>query len=226
LRQVSQSGRRLWRRSPLRRRFNCPWSASTRLLAYRSVRCQADGASASSTRGVHRGLVGDDLHGRDLGRADGAFEEPASRVDVPPPTNTLMTSPNWSTAPVHVPPLTGDLHLRLVGIPPMPDGMSARPRGVRQQRREAPYPAVDRDVVHQGGLGNAGTPASWHGASVCRIRLDALDATDPSPLDHSLLRRTRSSTDTTGILAPRLGCPPPEHRAGVPDMVHRFPSVT
>ena len=34
-----------------RRRFSCPWSASTRLFAYRSVRCHAAGSSSSSTLG-------------------------------------------------------------------------------------------------------------------------------------------------------------------------------
>jgi hypothetical protein len=32
-------------------------------------------------------------------------------------TNTSMTCPNWSMAPVEVAPLAGDLHRRLVDLP-------------------------------------------------------------------------------------------------------------
>src|SRR6266498_267671 len=39
-----------------KRRFSWPWSASSRLLAYCSVRCQAAGATSSSTLGYTAAL--------------------------------------------------------------------------------------------------------------------------------------------------------------------------
>ena len=47
---------------------------------------------------------------------------------------------------IDVAPPAGDLHIRLVDLPAVTDGMPTRPSGVGQQRREQ-HPAVDRDVV-------------------------------------------------------------------------------
>src|SRR5215207_4256273 len=41
----------------------------------------------------------------------------------------------------------GDLHVGLVDLPAITDGMAARPSSVGQQRREPQHPAVDRDMV-------------------------------------------------------------------------------
>ena len=67
-----------------------------------------------------------------------------SRRDV---TNTSMTWPNWSIARVDVAPAPGDLHIRLVRLPAVADGLAAGPGCVSQQWREPLHPSIDRDVV-------------------------------------------------------------------------------
>jgi hypothetical protein len=58
-----------------------------------------------------------------------------------------MTCPNWSTARETYPPLSSHLHLGLVHLPAVTDGVSAGSGGVGQQRRAAPHPSIDGDVV-------------------------------------------------------------------------------
>src|SRR6266496_6469249 len=48
---------------------------------------------------------------------------------------------------VQVGPFTGDLHIGLVGEPPVPWSVTARPRGVDELAGEALYPPVDGDVI-------------------------------------------------------------------------------
>ena len=48
---------------------------------------------------------------------------------------------------IHVPPLTGDLHLDLVHLPAATDGVAAEPSGLGYQRREPLHPPVDGDMV-------------------------------------------------------------------------------
>jgi hypothetical protein len=65
------------------RAFSRPWSHSTRLLAYRSVRCQALATLLQHHR-VHRRLIGGDLRRRHEGPPDHLLEEAAGRLGVPP----------------------------------------------------------------------------------------------------------------------------------------------
>jgi hypothetical protein len=62
-------------------------------------------------------------------------------------TNTSMTCPDWSIAPVHVAPPPSDLHIGLVHLPAIADPMSAGPSSLGQQRREPLHPPIDGDVV-------------------------------------------------------------------------------
>jgi hypothetical protein len=48
---------------------------------------------------------------------------------------------------VHVAPLPRHLHIRLIHLPAVADGVPAGPSGLSQQRREAQHPPVDGDVV-------------------------------------------------------------------------------
>jgi hypothetical protein len=48
---------------------------------------------------------------------------------------------------VDIPPLAGDLHVRLIHLPAISHAMPAGPGGVGQQRREPQHPPVDGDVV-------------------------------------------------------------------------------
>jgi hypothetical protein len=48
---------------------------------------------------------------------------------------------------VHIPPPSGDLHIRLVDLPAVADGVPAGPSSLGQQRCEPHHPAVDGDVV-------------------------------------------------------------------------------
>jgi hypothetical protein len=48
---------------------------------------------------------------------------------------------------VHVPPLASDLHVGLIDLPAVDDGMAAGPGGLGQQRRKPQHPPIDRDVV-------------------------------------------------------------------------------
>jgi hypothetical protein len=60
--------------------------------------------------------------------------------------NTSMTS-ELVDCPVHRPPLPGDLHIGLVCLPAVADGVAAGPGGLGQQRREPLNPPIDGDVV-------------------------------------------------------------------------------
>jgi hypothetical protein len=48
---------------------------------------------------------------------------------------------------IDVAPLSRHLHIRLVDLPAVTEGVPARTSGVGQQRCEAQHPPVDRDVV-------------------------------------------------------------------------------
>jgi hypothetical protein len=48
---------------------------------------------------------------------------------------------------VHVAPPAGDLHIGLIHVPAVPDGVPTGPGGLGEQRREPLHPAVDGDVV-------------------------------------------------------------------------------
>ena len=48
---------------------------------------------------------------------------------------------------IDVPPLAGNLHIRLVHIPTVADRMSARPGRIGEEWREALHPPVDGDVI-------------------------------------------------------------------------------
>jgi hypothetical protein len=48
---------------------------------------------------------------------------------------------------IDVAPLPSHVHIGLVGLPAVTDGVPTRPSGLGQQRREPQHPAVDRDVI-------------------------------------------------------------------------------
>ena len=76
---------------------------------------------------IGRCAVGDDLHRRYLGRADGPLEEPVGRGDVTPRgddhVNDLAELIDCS---VHIPPSPSDLHIGLVHEPAIAHGRAGR----------------------------------------------------------------------------------------------------
>jgi hypothetical protein len=97
---------------------------------------------------IHRRSVSDDLDWRALGRADGSFEEAAGCADVAPRGDEHVNHlPELINRTVDIAPLARDLHVGLIDLPAVPDGVSAGPGGLGEQRREPLQPAVDGDVV-------------------------------------------------------------------------------
>jgi hypothetical protein len=97
---------------------------------------------------VGRRLVGDDLHGRDLGDADGPFQEAAGCLGVALWGDEHVDDlAELVDRTVDVAPPTGDLCVALIGLPAVADGVAAGPGGIDQQRREPLDPAVDGGVV-------------------------------------------------------------------------------
>jgi hypothetical protein len=97
---------------------------------------------------VGRRLVGDDLHGRDLGCGDGPLEEAAGGLGVAPRGDEHVDDlAELVDRAVDVAPPTGDLHIGLVHEPAISNTMTAGSGGVGQQRREPLDPAVDGGVV-------------------------------------------------------------------------------
>jgi hypothetical protein len=130
------------------RAFNLPWSHSIPLLAYWSVRCHAAGRSSSTTAGVHRRLIGNNLDRREFGRADRPLEEPTGSLRVPACGDEHVDDlAELVDRSVNIAPLASDLHIRLVDLPAVAHSMAARLDGVGQQRRKAEHPPVDRHVV-------------------------------------------------------------------------------
>ena len=83
-----------------------------------------------------------------LGRADRPLEEPVGGVSVSSGGHEHIDHlAELVDRSIDVAPPAGDLHIRLVDLPAVTDGMPTRPSGVGQQRREPQHPAVDRDVV-------------------------------------------------------------------------------
>ena len=130
------------------RAFSLPWSHSTRLLAYCSVRCHGRRQQLLQHDRVGRRSVGDDLNGCDLGRADGPLEEP---------TGCLGVAPRGDEHVDDLPELV-DRAVDIRATARRPSHRS-RPRasdlprrgdtagGLGQQRREPKHPPIDRDVV-------------------------------------------------------------------------------
>src|SRR4029450_8337601 len=97
-------------------------------------------------RWVHRRLIGGDLGGPDLGRADGPLEEPVGGRGISPSGDEYVDDlPELVDRSIDVAPSAGDLHIRLVDLPAITDGVPTRPSGLGQQRREPQHPTVDRD---------------------------------------------------------------------------------
>jgi hypothetical protein len=121
----------------------------TRSRCWRTGRCGAKPlAAAPPARPVDRRLVGGDLDGRDLGRPNRVLEEPAGCPCVPTWGDEHIDDlAELVDRAVDVAPLASDLHVGLVDLPAVTDGVAAGPSGVRQQWREAQHPAVDGDVV-------------------------------------------------------------------------------
>jgi len=87
-------------------------------------------------------------HRHDLGRADHPLEESAGGACVPACGHKHVHDlPELVDRAVHVTPLPGDPHIRLVHLPASSHQVPAWPSRVGQQRREPLHPAVDGDVV-------------------------------------------------------------------------------
>jgi hypothetical protein len=124
------------------------WSHSTRLLAYRSVRCHAAGSSSYSTARYTVAWIGGDLDGRDLGRADRPLEEPVGSLGVLARRDEHVDDlPELVDRPVDVAPVAADPHVSVVRKLSVPDGVTAWLGGVGQQRRKAQHSPVDGEVV-------------------------------------------------------------------------------
>jgi hypothetical protein len=133
------------------RAFSRPWSHSTRLLAYWSVRCQAAGSSASSTAGYTAAPVGGDLDGPNACSAHGLLEEPLGGVSVSSGGHEHVDDlAELVDRAVHIAPLPCHLHVGLLDVPAVADGVAAGPGSLGQQRREPLHPPVGRHVVDLG----------------------------------------------------------------------------
>jgi hypothetical protein len=97
---------------------------------------------------VGRRLVGDDLHGRDLGCGDGPLEEVAGGPGVAPRGDEHVDDlAELVDRTVDIAPAAGHLDVGLVHEPTIPDQVAAGSGGVGQQRREPLHPPIDGDVV-------------------------------------------------------------------------------
>jgi hypothetical protein len=98
--------------------------------------------------GVHRRLIGDDLDGRDLGRAKRPLEAPVCGACVAAGRHEHVDDlPEPVDRAVDVPPAAGHPDGGLVHEPAVADGVPARPGGLGQQGCETQHPPVDGDVV-------------------------------------------------------------------------------
>jgi hypothetical protein len=97
---------------------------------------------------VDRRLVGGDLGGHDLGRADRLLEESAGGVSVSSGGHEHVDDlAELVDRPVGIASPAGDLDVGLIHKPAISHGVSAGAGGVGQQRREPHHPALDGDVV-------------------------------------------------------------------------------
>jgi len=75
-------------------------------------------------------------------------EEPAGRGRVPPPRDHHVDDlAELVDRPVQIASASGDLHVRLIGKPPVTGSMPARPGRLHEQRAEPLHPPVDGHVV-------------------------------------------------------------------------------
>jgi hypothetical protein len=110
------------------RDFRRPWSASTRLLAYCSRFDATVPPAAPPARSVGRCTVGDHLNGCDPCGTDHALEEPSGCPDVAPRGDEHVDDlAELIDRSVHLPPLAGDLHLRLIHEPAISHRMPTWP---------------------------------------------------------------------------------------------------
>jgi hypothetical protein len=97
---------------------------------------------------VHRRVVGDDLGGRDLGRADRQLEEPPRSLGVATHGHEHVDDlPELIDGAIDVAPLACDLHVGLVDLAAVANSVPTGPGSLDQQRREAADPAIDGGVV-------------------------------------------------------------------------------
>jgi hypothetical protein len=97
---------------------------------------------------IRRCLVGYDFAGSGPGRAERLLEEPMGGLGVPARGDKHVDDlPELVDRSVHVAPSAGDLHIGLVDLPAVTDGVAAGPGSLGQQWREPLDPPVDRDVV-------------------------------------------------------------------------------
>jgi hypothetical protein len=80
---------------------------------------------------IHRRLISCDLDRTDHGRANRPLEEPVGGRGVSLPGDEDVDDlPELVNRPVYIPPLPGDLHVGLVHLPAVADGVPTRPGGV------------------------------------------------------------------------------------------------
>ena len=97
---------------------------------------------------IDRGGVGDHLARRHLQHRQGSVEEPTGCGRITAGGDQHLDDlPVLIDGPVHLPPDTVDLHVRLVHQPTIARPAASKPGGVDQQRRARLYPSVDGDVV-------------------------------------------------------------------------------
>jgi hypothetical protein len=133
---------------------------------------------------VHRRVVGDHLDWRDPHRADGALEEPAGGLRVPACRDEHVDDlAELINRAVRVAPLPSDLHIGLVDLPAVTDGVAAGPGGLGQQRRQSHHPAIHRDVVDL-------DPA--FGDQLLNVAVGQAEAQVPAHCEHDHIGRDRN----------------------------------
>ena len=106
------------------RAFSLPWSHSIPLLAVGAVPCRRQQFLQHGR--VDRRLIGGDLDGPDSGRADGLIEEPTGGLGVPARGDKHVDDlAELVDRAVHIAPPGGDLHIGLVHLPAVADGVAA-----------------------------------------------------------------------------------------------------
>jgi hypothetical protein len=111
------------------------------------------------------------------------LEEPTSGLGVPLPGYKHVDDlAELVDRAVDVAPLASHLHIGLVHLPAVPDGVAAWPSGIGKQRREAQHPPIDRHVVH------INTPL---GEEFLHIAVRQTEAQVPADRQHDHIGRER-----------------------------------
>ena len=94
---------------------------------------------------IRRHRVGYDFAGSGPGRAERLQEAPVGGPWRPGTRRHHVDDlAGLVDRSVHIAPLAGDLHLGLIHVPAVANGVAAWSGGVGEQRREPPHPPIDR----------------------------------------------------------------------------------